>query len=98
MQVQNGDLVSMRDGRIVLVTDAADHRPDEYVTVEGEGFILSALSPETIFLGDLVSKPRRFRSRKEYPEGSRPRVASDMSEVLFGSRGGTADSYGVGFR
>jgi hypothetical protein len=75
MQAQTGDLVKLRDGRVVSVTDAADPHPDAWRTYskadwdrDGTETITSTITPETIFVGtDILSGAK---------------VVSDMSEVV----------------
>lgn len=83
MQVKVGDTVKMRDGRVVLVTDAADSHPDAWRTYSyqdwvesGVATITSEVRPETIFVGSLVDARTRGWSKR-----GPVTVVSDMSEV-----------------
>lgn len=76
MQVRNGDIVELRDGRIVVVTDAADpgEPVGEYQTIsrtawleQGIEVVTSSMPAETIFVG-------------QGQNGGT--VVSDMSEVV----------------
>lgn len=83
MQVKCGDMVKLRDGRIVSVEDAADQDPDAYRTyresADGSLELVSELPVETIFVG------RQVLSNKVGPLAVRTlgaTVVSDMSEVI----------------
>jgi hypothetical protein len=84
MQVKAGDLVRLRDGRTVYVTDAADPDPDAYrvysidaYTEDGSLVVKGELPVETIFVGQLYDpKPRGWS------KGEPVTVVSDMSEVV----------------
>jgi hypothetical protein len=77
MHVKIGDVVKMRDGRMVEVTDAPDSLEplvwiDKYVyQMTGQEFVKDTMPAETIFGGNEFIKNRRAG-----------RVFSDMSEVV----------------
>jgi len=87
MQVRNGDLVVLRDKRIVLVTDAADSHPDAWRTYDkyayearGEWVVNSEMPAETIFVGKQVFFGEGNGGTDAMTTGGT--VVSDMSEVV----------------
>lgn len=67
MIVKNGDNVKLRDGRLVLVTDAASQNLDDYRWYASDDITINAELPvETIFVGTSNGKT----------------IVSDMSEVV----------------
>lgn len=81
MIVKSGQTVVLRDGRTVLVTDAADQDPDAYrwygSNAQDEVVVKAEMPVETIFVGILMdTRPRGWN--KEEPKF----VVSDMSEVV----------------
>lgn len=50
MQVRCGDIVKMRDGRVVSVTDAAYEEPELYILSDEDEII--EFNPETVFVGE----------------------------------------------
>ena len=83
MIVRNGDVVQLRDGRLALVTDAADQ--GEQGTVEA-GYNKEASMPaETIFVGERVDSiwwHSVGNARVTDVKTTGKRVVSDMSEVV----------------
>ena len=84
MQVKRGDVVRLRDGRLVVVEDAADQDPDAYRLYDevyyertGKFKVNDEMPVETIFMGDEVKwlGPNFLSSTGRY-------VVSDMSEVV----------------
>jgi hypothetical protein len=84
--VRKGDVAEMRDGRTILVTDAADQHPDAYRvysykvgrredgTVFDEEYIVSEMPKETIFMGHPVGAGLAADTDVT--------IVSDMSEVV----------------
>ena len=75
MDIKRGDIVTLRDGRVVYVTDAADQDPDAwrlydwpYYQRTGKFRIVHEDKPETILIGTLRSNGRT--------------VVTDFSEVV----------------
>lgn len=78
------DVVVLRDGRIVTVTDLPDVSENGLVPTgyDGDGGMMPA---ESIIIGELVRKPARFFgfvAGREYARGERPMVTTDVSEVV----------------
>jgi len=91
MQVKNGQTVKMRDGRIVIVTDAAE--PGPYETIDraayleqGREVITSSMPGETIFVGSLATVGYEHNPNGGYGKmvwaPTNQTVVSDMSEVV----------------
>lgn len=84
MQVFENQIVEMRDGRIVHVTNAADQSVDAYRVYDeytyqttGEWKVNAEMPAETIFMGDLLTC-----SKKGELWSTGRTVVSDMSEVV----------------
>lgn len=83
MLVKSGEIATLRDGRKVFVTDAADQDPDAYRLYDkdhyentGEFKINAEMPVETIFVGVLWDD-RPYGWSKDSTV-----VVSDMSEVV----------------
>ena len=83
MIVKENDIVAMKDGRCIYVTDASDQDPDAYRWYDEGGSIINAELPvETIFMGYQVHP--EFLTDPNFGEpGYEPKIiVSDMSEVV----------------
>ena len=88
MRVNKGDVVKLRDGRTVFVTDAADSDPDAYrwysyrLGRDEEGnpieqeYVAAEMPMESIFVGQLVEAGLVVNLDENAT------VVSDMSEVV----------------
>lgn len=94
ISVKKGDVVAMRDGRCIQVTEAADQDPDAYRwysyrlgrredgTVFDEEYVAAELPVETIFMGYAVH-PELLSDPNLGEPGYEPKIiVSDMSEVV----------------
>lgn len=83
MIVKENDIVAMRDGRCIYVTQASDQDPDAYRWYDEGGSIINAELPvETIFMGYQVH-PELLMDPNLGEPGYEPKIiVSDMSEVL----------------
>ncbi len=85
MIVKAGQYATLRDGRVVFVTDVAEQDPDAYryyneadYDETGEFNVVSEMPVENIFVGVLFDGRIRGWSK----DASAVTVVSDMSEVV----------------
>lgn len=89
MHVKEGQVVALRDGRCIYVTNATDQDPEAYAVYSidayaenGSYIIKEQLPVETIFMGYQVHPELRSDPNLGEP-GYEPRIiVSDMSEVV----------------